>query len=319
MRPVILFCCCLLLLSSGASGAPSGPLQVRNQFPLFLGAAPPYLESAELRDSLTLGLHHSSVYLLETTAAWSVRMDLELTEMDIRLKKRITARTEIGLDLPVIRPAAGFLDGPLEEWHDLLGVGDYGRGARPQNEFLYAIDRNGAPVIRGESARTGLGDLRLTLKQVLLEGTATVSVLAGIEAPTGDARTGYGNGSIDLLAAVLADLQWGDVYRGYLNAGYIVPGDLKGYQTVGLRNAAYAALGLEAAWRPRFSLLVQTLAQQSPLPVTGAHHIDRPSVLLTVGGRYAFEQGSLELSLTEDASVSGAPDFIAQAAWTMQY
>jgi hypothetical protein len=47
--------------------------------------------------------------------------------------------------------------------------------------------------------------------------------------------------------------------------------------------------------------------------------VDRPGVLLTVGGRYAFRRGSLELSLTEDPSVSGTPDFIANMAFTMTF
>lgn len=310
---------CFLLFAGRALAVSGGPLQVRNQFPLFLGASPPFLESADVRDSVTMGLNHASVHLLETTADWKVHLDMETTIADIRLKKRIGDRSEIGLDVPVIRPAGGFLDGPLGEWHELLGVGDYGRGERPENDFLYVIDRNGSPVIRGENGRTGLGDVRLTYKQILSAGTTTVSVLAGVEAPTGDAKTGYGNGSIDVSAALLADMHWGSVYRGYFNVGYIIPGDLKGFQTVPLRNAAYGGIAFESAWWTRFSVLVQTLVQQSPLPRTGTHHVDRPAVLLTFGGRYAFPAGSVEFSLTEDASVSGAPDFIATVAWTISY
>jgi hypothetical protein len=47
--------------------------------------------------------------------------------------------------------------------------------------------------------------------------------------------------------------------------------------------------------------------------------VDRPGVLLTVGGRYALRRGSLELSLTEDPSVSGTPDFIANLAYSMDF
>ena len=119
------------------AGSFDGPLQVRNQFPIFLPLDPPYLESAAVRDSATVSLTHSSVYVIATVPAWTVNMDLELTELTIRLKKTLGTRTELGLDVPFLRPTAGFLDRPLASFHDALGTGDYGRHERPHNEFLY--------------------------------------------------------------------------------------------------------------------------------------------------------------------------------------
>lgn len=309
----------LLTVHAGHAYAFDGPLQVRNQFPLFLGIAPPFLEGADVRDLVILSLHYSSTYMTEDAPRWSVNMDLELAELDVRLKKRVGERAEIGIDVPVIRPTGGFLDGPLEAWHDLLPFGDYGRHERPQNEFLYEVLRDGKPVIQGVNGRTGLGDVRLSLKQVVTASTATISAMAAVELPTGDARTGYGNGSYDLSLALLADRRWGSTYYGYANAGYMVPGDLKGYQTVALRNAWYAGVGLEAAWWERFRVIVQTVVQRSPLPETGIDHVDWPGILLTFGGRYLFQNGSLEISLTEDPDVAGAPDFIANVAWMLNY
>ena len=310
----------VLLAAAPAEGSSfEGPLQVRNQLPIFLGIAPPYLESAQTRDAVTVSLHHSSTYMTEVSSRWTVGMDLELTELDLRFKKRLGTRSEIGLDAPIIRPSGGFFDGPLEAWHDLLPVGDYGRHERPKNAFLYQVAHDGQPVIEGVNDRTGLGDIRLTVKQIVSAATVTVSAMASLELPTGDARTGYGNGSYDVSVALLADRRWGDTYSGYGNVGYIMPGDLKAYQTVPLRNSWYAGAGLEAAWWDRFSVLVQTVVQRSPLPETGIDHLDRHGILLTVGGRYHFSRGSLEFSLTEDPDVSGAPDFIANVAWMLTY
>jgi hypothetical protein len=314
--PVLLI---LLTVVPARGQAFDGPLQVRNQLPLFLGMHPPYLESAAVQDSLALSLHHSSTYMTEISPRWVVNMDLELTELDIRLKKKLGQRSEIGLEVPVIRPSGGFFDGPLEAWHDLLPVGDYGRHERPENAFLYQIVHDGRPVIVGVNDRTGFGDVRLTYKQVVSASSVTVSAMISLELPTGDAPTGYGNGSYDTSFALLADGKWGGSYYGYGNIGYIFPGDLKGHQTIPLRNSWYAGGGIEAAWWERFSVLVQALVQQSPLPETGIDHVDRPGILLTVGGRYHFPNSSIEFSLTEDPNVSGAPDFIADMAWMLRY
>ena len=312
---------CLLLLFSttGPAYAADGPLQVRNQFPIFLPAMPPYLEPAEMRDSLTLGLSHSSVYVTERIYPWTVSMDLELTELDIRLKKVLGDRMEIGLDVPVIRPSGGFFDRPLEQWHDLLKAGDYGRSERPMDAFLYDIRFRDQPVIIGVNDRTGLGDVRMTIKYALRKGSPALSFMAGLEAPTGDARTGYGNGSYDSSAAVLLDADLFEQYHLTANAGVTLPGDLKGYQTIGFRTFWYGGAGIEAAWWRRFSIIVQCLVQSSPMYDTAIREIDWPGVLLTIGGRYYAGVGSFEFSLTEDPDTAGAPDFTANVGYTRRF
>ena len=311
----------VLLLASVPSGAFSfeGPLQVRNQFPLLLTLSPPYLESAGVRDSVSVGLSHSSVYVIETSQEWTFNTDLELTELDLRLRKKMGGRTEIGMHIPVLRPTAGFLDAQLASLHDALGTGDYGRSARPDNEFLYTITYQGKPVIQGVNARTGFGDISLTLKRQLRAASPVISVMAEIEAPTGDAQTGYGNGSWDLGVALLSEWDMGAVYRGYAMIGLVSPGDLKAYQAIPLRMFGYAGLGIEAAWWERFHVLVQTVAASSPLPETGIRQLDWPGILLTFGGRYSFDRSSIEFSLTEDPDTAGAPDFIANVGWTQKF
>lgn len=313
----------ILLCLAAPAAAPAvtfdGPLQVRNQFPLYLGMNPPYLDPASIEDSFSTVLHYSSTYVTQENAFWTVNMDLELAELDLRFKKKLGPSTELGLDVPVIRPDEGFLDRPLESWHDIVGMGDYGRSQRPYNEFLYEIYCQGKPVILGVSDRTGLGDLRLTVKQQVLEGPAAVSVLVNAELPTGDARTGYGNGSWDFGAAVVTDFAMGERYRGYASAGIVVPGDLKAYQTIALRTYGYGAFGIEAAWWERFHVIVQVLASQSPFPETGIRELDWPTALLTFGGRYSFGTSTVEFSLTEDPTTASTPDFITTLAWRKRF
>lgn len=308
-----------VLMQPAPAGSFDGPLQVRNQFPIFLPLDPPYLESAAVRDSATIALSHSSVYVVATVQPWTVNMDLELTELNIRLKKTLGVWTELGLDIPFLRPTEGFLDQPLDKFHDALGTGDYGRSARPYNEFLYEVLYQGKPVIIPECDKAGIGDVRLTVKRVVKDAKPLVSLMANVEFPTGNAKTGYGNGSIDAAFAVLVDLDLGNQYRGYGNVGLVVPGDLKGYQTIPMRTYAYAGFGVEAAWWDRVSIIVQTVVAGSPYPTTGIRQIDWPGILLTFGGRYSFSSSSLEFSLTEDPDTAGAPDFIANVTYMMSF
>jgi len=307
------------VLSPLAASAFDGPLQVRNQFPIFLPLDPPYLESAAVRDLATIALTHSSVYVTAVNPPWTVNVDLEITELSIRLKKKASARTELGLDIPVLRPTAGFLDGPLSSLHDALGTRGYGRHERPDNEFLYELLYQGSPVIKPVSGQAGIGDVRLTIKHVVNDGPTLVSLMANVELPTGDAKAGYGNGSVDAAFAVLVDLDLGKKYRGYGNAGVVFPGDLKGYQTIPMRTYAYAGFGVEAAWWDHFSGIAQTIVGSSPYPKTGIYQVDWPGVLLTLGGRYSFDSSSLEFSLTEDVVSAGAPDFMLNVGYSMSF
>ena len=309
----------LAVVVPASASAFEGPLQVRNQFPLFIGIDPPYLESAAVQDAASINLSHSSVYVIEQSTAWTVDMDLEMTELNLRLKKKVGPRTEVGLDLPFLRMEEGFLDRPVAWVHDTLGTGDYGRSGRPTNEFLYAVSYQGKPVILPENGQAGIGDTRLTVKQVIRDGSPILSLLADLELPTGNAKKGFGNGSLDASVAFLVDFDMGKKYHGYGNVGAVFPGDLKGYQTIPLRNYAYGGFGVEAAWWEHFHVIVQTLVQGSPFPKTDIRQVDWPGVLLVMGGRYSFEKSSLEFSLTEDPDTAGAPDFILNVSYAMKF
>lgn len=314
----ILFCGSFLLLP-GIVLSFDGPLQVRNQFPIFIPLAPPFFESAAVRDSAAVLLTYSSVYVTQHSAAWTINMDLELTELAIRLKKKLNNRLEVGLDVPFLRPTEGFLDHFLADLHSALGTGDYGRHERPYNAFLYEVLYQGRPVILPEADKAGIGDMRLTLKKEITNGFPLVSVMGSLEVPTGDAKSGYGNGSYDGSLAVLVDIDLGKTYRGHGNAGVVFPGALKGYETVPMRTYYYAGFGIEAAWWERFSAIVQTMVASSPYPNTGIRQVDWPGILLTFGGRYSFGSSSLEFSLTEDPDTAGAPDFIINVTGKIKF
>jgi len=313
----ITFCLAALLLfvRPVAAVALLGPFPVKNQFPIFLYAGQPYLEPAALADSFSVSLSHSSLFVIEDSSAWSAHLDLELTELNFRYRKTVPGGIELGVDFPFVRATAGFLDRPLAWYHRAFGFPDYNRSSRPDNIFLYELKRNGLPVVLGENDKAGVGDVRLAAKKQFLTGELIVSVMGTVELPTGDAKAGYGNGSVDAGVALLMDMRLGQDAVWYANLGAVFPGDLKAYQTVRLRNYGYAGTGLEALMWPSLSLIGQVSVQTSPYPRTDISQIDRAAMLLALGGRYYAEKGSYELSLTEDLNTCGAPDFILNLTW----
>lgn len=309
----------MVLAAPALCPAFDGPLRVRNHFPPFLAVVQPALESAVPADALVIGLAHSSVFVIEESAGWRFHLDMELTELTIRFQRRLAGLFEAGFEVPFYRPAAGFLDGFLEWYHDALGFPDYGRSERPENDFLFEIARHDALVVRGVNGRTGIGDVRLWFKRALRKAHPAVSIAASIELPTGQADTGYGSGGYDGTVALLADGRIGDAVMVYLNAGVVFPGDLRARQEVELRTAAYGGVGIEGVLGPRWSLVVQAWVQGSPYPETQIRQIDSPAVLFAFGARYRGARSTLDVSLTEDPGTRGAPDFIVHAAYSVPF
>ncbi|MBI5739205.1 MAG: DUF3187 family protein [Nitrospirae bacterium] len=295
-----------------------GPFQARNLYPIFLHANQPYLEKAEMENSASLSLSHSSTYTVDSSADWDVNLDMEITSLNFTYRRILRDFIEFDLDVPVLVIGEGFMDGFLESYHSTFGFADYGRSRRPNNEFLYEIKKDGVLLVKGHSD-TKLGDVRLALKKSLisLNGLA-LSVKGDVEVPVGNAKEGYGNGSLDAGAAVLLDMRITDRLMSYWSFGAVFPGDVKGHETIDLRNFIYGGGAIEADAGKGFGLLVQVMGQSSFFPETGVEAVDGEAVMITFGGRYHKGGNSFDLSLTEDLNVSGSPDFIANLTYKME-
>ncbi|MFZ3137904.1 MAG: DUF3187 family protein [Thermodesulfovibrionales bacterium] len=311
MKKIIIFLAMLLIffLHSSASYGFDGPLQVRNQFPLLLYLNTPYLESALVENSFSASLSYSSINLVESSSEWDIGLDMEITELNLRFRKSIKDFIELGVEVPIFSFNSGFMDGFLNSYHDAFGFPDYGRSNRPDNEFLYEVRRNEKLVVKGKNGHIGIGDIRLTFKKPLLNSDPAISIKGDIDLPTGDAKAGYGNGSIDAGISVLMDKKLSEYFKSYLNIGAVFPGNLRGHEEINLREFFYGGAAIEASFWKNISLIGQVLVQGSPFPKTDISSIDKAAVLLSLGGRYSSGNNNFEFSLTEDPNTSGAPDF----------
>lgn len=307
MKIRILLALALILLTRPVQ-AFEGPLEVKNQYPLFLPLLPPRLESALTCSSFSVDLSHSSVFMIKNASRWSVNLDMEITEVAFRFRKELPNSFELGLELPLQSFESGFMDSFLEDYHNLFGFPDYGRSSRPGNQFLYEVRRDGFLVVKGENGKIGLGDIRLSAKKVLIKADPAVSIKAELQLPTGEPSEGFGTGGMNYALSVLADKRISEIFMTYWNSGVIFPGDLRAMQKIELRRSLFGGAALEAMVCRKFGLLGQVLFQTSPYPRTGIGSVDRVSALLSFGGRYHFGGNGLEFSITEDPNTAGAPD-----------
>ena len=307
----------LLLCPLNASSSSEGPLQVKNQYPIFLHINQPYLEKAEMESSMSYSLSHSSTYTVQSSGRWLINLDMEITELNFRYKRIFNDFIEIGLDIPVLYMGAGFMDGFLDSYHSTFGFDDYGRSTRPDNAFLYEVRKDGNLIVQGKTG-LGLGDIRLAIKKPLITSNGlNLSIKGDIELPSGNAKKGFGNGSVDAGLSILLDKNISDTIVTYWNFGGVFAGDIRGHQTLDVDDFVYGGAAVEAHINEKLSLLAQVMGQTPIYPKTDLTAVDDDAWMIAVGGRYHVGKGSLELSLTEDLNTSGAPDFIFNLTFKM--
>ncbi len=307
-----------IVFPSSAVYSFEGPLQVKNQYPIFLHADEQYLEKAAMESSLSFSLSHSSTYTVQSSGRWIIDLDMEITELNLRYKGIVNNFVELNIDVPVLALSAGFLDGFLESYHNAFGFSDYGRSDRPKNDFLYEVREDGELIVKGKTG-IGIGDVRLALKKPLISSNGfNLSVKADVELPSGKAKTGYGSGNVDAGVSILIDKSISSAVMTYWNFGAVFPGDVKGYRKLNLKNYFHGGAGLEAALGKRFSLLAQVQGQSSIYPKTDLLAVDRAAFLLTFGGRYSSGKSSAELSLAEDINAAGTPDFTVNLSYKIK-
>ncbi len=300
----------LFIIPVSAAISFEGPLQIKNQYPVFLHADQQYLEKAALENSMTYSLSHSSTYTVQQSGQWTINLDMEITEINFRYRRIVRDLFEFNLDLPIIALGGGFMDGFLEDYHDTFGFSDYGRSQLPNNYFLYEVKRSGTTIVEGKSG-INIGDIRLAVKKPLLSSEdLTLSLRGDIEIPVSSAKKGYSNGSLDAGVSVLLDKRMSDRIMAHFNLGYVFTGDVKGYERLDIDNFVHGGAAIEAVLSENWNIIVQVQGQSAIYPETDLLAVDRDAWLIAIGGRYKTESGTLELSLTEDINTAGAPDFI---------
>ncbi|MBI5236385.1 MAG: DUF3187 family protein [Deltaproteobacteria bacterium] len=323
MRRTVLSILFLTVITAGNALAAyefNGPLEARNEFPFFLAVFSPSLDSAKPETSFTTSLTHSSVFFIKSGKDISLWYDMEVTDLRFRSKRVIFDTLELGLELPFYLFSSGFMDGPLGSYHDAFGFDDYGRGRRPANSFLYEVRKNGRSVVNGEDGRFKQGDLRLAIKNAFVDtSTLTLSLKADMELPTGDARSGAGNGSIDTALSALLDATLSERVKLYLNAGVVFPGALSGHDKIYLKDYLYGNCSVEALYSEEVSFLAGVMAQEWPFDDKGDKAFRRSPIVLILGGRYSAKKGVFELSFSEDLNTTGGPDFSVGLAYKRRF
>ncbi len=307
----------LLFTGPAASEEFAGPLAQANRYPVAFMFMTPIPHTPELPDGpvlVRLRADYTSVHIDKSSDSYELLTDMEIGAVTPELEVKLGGRASLGLSLPMLSYTGGFLDGPLETYHDLGNFPEYGRSLRPKNEFACVVKKNGKTWFTAKRHGLHPADMRIDVKYALT-GTDRLksSILASLKLPTGDEHKGFGSGKTDYGMSLLTRMTFGKTSL-YLNPGFIIPADPEtDGADITYKSMATLFAGLEYAVSPTFSLMAQVNAFTSPLENTGIDTLDNPSVELALGftRRWGWNIRST-FSFCEDLS-GLAPDFTVHA------
>ena len=240
-------------------------------------------------------------------------IDAELRTLNVSLRRRISERLEIGLDVPYLSYSGGFLDRVIYDFHDLVGLSNSTRDG-PNDQFRLYMEKEGVTLFDAVEPSSGIGDLQVSA--ALRLGKATLR--ANVKAPTGDPDKLTGSGAADLALGLYAggattvfarDL----TYSGFVGALALGDGDV----LPSLQKSVVPYGGVALRWHAteRFALATQVYAQGRYLDAA-LNELGGNTFQLAFGCDYRFPAQGLLLrfAIAEDIAAAAAPDFAAHVS-----
>jgi hypothetical protein len=213
-----------------------------------------------------------------------VEEDFEVQKARVRWARGLGSRREVSAEVALVARNGGFLDGPIQAYHDLVGLAGrgrenpLGRDARPKGRSVFFF-RDAAGRGVSEGSAFGIGDATLGLKQQIAGGKVPLALRASVKIPTGSGGKLLGSGGVDGALAIEASVPLGRRVALHALGGALVWGssDIPNARRTGLQGA----LALEYRGR-RTSIIAQTQAATRVVR-TGAGFADRAPVVVSVG------------------------------------
>ncbi|MDY0267943.1 DUF3187 family protein [Trichloromonas sp.] len=276
---------------------------------------PPGEHAAELALDTTQNYTHNS------SGDESAFFDGETYRFNLNLRRGLTPRFEVGLDVPYLMHRGGFLDGFIEGWHDTFTLPQNGRDRASRDRLRYSYIRNGKQEVLVDDHAQGLGDIRLNAAWQLTRSTGGepwgAALHAALKLPTGDSDDLLGSGSTDLSLWLSGNRTWlreNSAVALFGSCGFMGMTDGDVIEERQRNLVGFAMLG--GGWRP-WSWLVLKLQidGHTPLYDSDLKELGDPAALLTVGGDLALgNKTALEIGVSEDIATETAPDVVFRLA-----
>ncbi|WP_162883828.1 DUF3187 family protein [Chromatocurvus halotolerans] len=310
-------CFVLALLFSALPAAAAGggqiaadPIATGNRLPFLAIHGLPPARSAYLlnEDSTRLYLHADAANSSIVERAPDGRLtiiDGETHRLELDIRHGLGGGWDIGLTLPFLRHSGGFLDRPIERWHEFFQLPNGNRDRLPRDRLLFSQSSPDAPGFQLDSAGGGIGDLQLSASRRLGAGLALRGML---KLPTGSSQQLTGSGATAFATSLHASRNLGDSLTWHISGGLLISGN--GDVLRGQRENLLGIGSTTLAWRVSGNWVLKAQLDGH----TAAYHdtgslLDRGSLQLSLAAAFAMSRDwSFEVGFSEDIAVETAPD-----------
>lgn len=301
---------CLLTHSAHADEQLTDAFPLRNHNPFLQVFGLPSFQTAELAqpDQWDFGFSVDIANDADDADRLAERLiiDAESRVLNLSLRRRISDRLEIGIDVPYVHHSGGSLDSLIFNFHDLVGLSNSSRdGLKDQYRLLF--EQQGRVFFDTDVPTSGVGDVQISAAL----GLEKVTLRAAVKAPTGDPDKLTGSGAADLSLGVYGGgltslLERPLSYSGFL--GVLALGD--GELMPELQRSAIPYGGAALRWQAtsRFALATQ-LYVQGPYFKADLDELGGSTFQLAFGADVRFERSLLRFAIVEDIAGGAAPDF----------
>jgi hypothetical protein len=311
-----------------------GLFYIRNQFPVNLQFLSFYAQEAPTQEkgslSIALQYTHSNTFAMfegsllqipEGTdraqyinelyaAANNYYFDTASGTLNLNSNYGISDKISVGVNIPLISYQSGFMDMPIETFHNTFGIANVNRARTLKNQSEIFI-KSGEEVYSSGNG-IGMGDIVFDIKTNLFgtySDNFSITLLSALKLPTGDYKKLNGSGSIDYGFNLLITNIW-KRHTITNNISAVFPGTWKLFN-MNPRNIYGWVIGYEYYFNQNWSFIFQNRILSSPL-----HKDDFPSAAKT-----AFEWTSgvkidvlhnlrLSLAITQNyINHENVPDF----------
>ena len=278
-----------------------GPLNMRGQSPfqiLRLSLTP--------ESPTTLAKGH---FNLLSVATWTNRwaqadnrytVDMEVLRFSETIKYALTDKVVFGLEVPFCWRGGGIMDGLIEGFHSIFGLGQMGRTDFPRNRYLIETYPDEERRFN-DNPGVGIEDIVLRAEYRLTCGTdilPATSVFGYVKLPTGNEHELYGTSGVDFGGSLALSKGITRDFYLYLNGGYFYYGRdrilgiaLKTFQTSALLGLEYR---VDSRWSVTAQYLFNTAATSELKDFNAPTHELIAGFKKAISDRYIFEFGLIE-------------------------
>lgn len=321
-----------LAAGTGARGAEITPFRTVNLSPhvqIFgLPAVGPARILSPRRGEASFVFDAANSFAIDETNQERIVLDGETYRIALGLRYGLADGIEAGIEVPFIVHSGGELDGFIDWFHDAFGFAAGGRDGVEEGRLRYSYTRDGRDHFRVEDSSGGIGDLRLTggirLYDDRSEARRAVALRGAVKIPTGDSSELRGSGSVDVSLWLTASDDyrlgnWGHATL-FAAAGGMVMSDGDVLEDQQRNLAGFGTIGI--GWSPFEWLALKVQGNWHSALYRGSRlrELENDSLQIISGGTIAFSKNTtLDLGVSEDASVKTSPDVAFHLALTQRF